>query len=249
MAHQVDTLVGRVALVTGANRGIGRAIALELARLGAATLVGGRDGTLAAEAAEEIRSEGLDAAAMAIDVTDDSSVLEAKLAIERAHGRLDMLVNNAAIKLEHHPSLPSEAALDDVRRTLETNVLGTIRVTQAMLPLLLTTPHPRIVNLTSGLGSLTWASTVGTKYQSRPLMSYNTSKAAVNMVTVLFANEFRETALRVNAVDPGPVNTPMTRGTATREPEDGARPVIDALLLPDDGPTGCYFDERGTVPW
>ena len=114
MAHQVDTLVGRVALVTGANRGIGRAIALELARLGAATLVGGRDGTLAAEAAEEIRSEGLDAAAMAIDVTDDSSVLEAKLAIERAHGRLDMLVNNAAIKLEHHPSPPSEAALDDV---------------------------------------------------------------------------------------------------------------------------------------
>jgi NAD(P)-dependent dehydrogenase (short-subunit alcohol dehydrogenase family) len=221
----------------------------ELATLGAVMFVGARDVSGAQDVVDELRHDGFDADVLAVDITDDVSVADARNAIQTQRGRLDILVNNAAIKLEHHPSPPSVASLDDVRLTLETNVLGTIRVTQAMLPLLLASSHPRIVILSSGLGSLTWASTVGTKYQSRPLLSYNTSKAALNMVTVLFANEFRETALRVNAVDPGPVNTPMTRQMATRDPSEGARPVIDALLVADEGPTGCFFDERGTVPW
>ena len=135
-----------------------------------------------------------------------------------------------------------------MRDTLDTNVIGTIRVIQTMLPLLQRSDRPRIVNVSSGLGSLTWATTQ-TRYQERPLLSYNTAKAALNMVTVLFANEFRDSPLRVNAVDPGLVNTRMSRGRGTRQPDDGAVPVIRCLLLPNDGPTGCFFDEGGEVPW
>ena len=240
---------GQVALVTGANRGIGLAIASALAALGMKVLVGARTSSNAAQAEAELRAAGGDAAALVIDIGDDGSVAAARDSIERDHGRLDVLVNNAAIKLEHHPSPPSAASLDAVRATLETNVVGTIRVIQSMLPLLQRSPRPRIVNLSSGLGSLTYATSVGSKYQVRPLLSYSTSKAAVNMVTVLFANELRDTNVRVNAVDPGAVNTPMTQGRATRLPTDGARPVVDCVLLPNDGPTGSFFDENGLVPW
>ena len=244
-----DSVRGQVALVTGANRGIGLAIAAALAELGMKVLVGGRTLATAEPAAAGLRADGCDAAALVIDVCDDGSVTAARNAIERDHGRLDVLVNNAAIKLEHHPSAPSAASLDDVRATLETNVLGTIRVIQAMLPMLQRSPRPRIVNLSSGLGSLTYATTSGSRYQARPLLSYSTSKAALNMVTVLFANELRDTNVRVNAVDPGPVDTPMTQGRATRLPTDGARPVIDCVMLPNDGPTGSFLDQDGLVPW
>lgn len=239
----------RVVLVTGANRGIGHAIAMELGLLGMRVLVGARSSDKAERATKDLTVLGVDAEALVIDIVDHTSVAQARLDIEHRHGRLDVLVNNAAIKLEHHPSPPSEAALEVVRRTLETNVIGTIRVVQAMLPLLLRSDRPRIVNLSSGLGSLTHATTIASKYQARPLLSYSTSKAALNMVTVLFANEFRETALRINAVDPGPVNTPMTQGRAVREPRDGARPVVACVLIDNDGPTGCFFDENGPVPW
>lgn len=238
-----------VVLVTGANRGIGREVAMQLGRRGMRLLVGARSADKALAAADELRAEGVDADPLVIDITDDASVQAASAEIGRRHGHLDVLVNNAAIKLEHHPSPPSEASLDVVRETLETNVLGTIRVIQAMLPVLLRSDHPRIVNLSSGLGSLTHHTTMGSKYQERPLLGYCTSKAALNMVTVLFANQYRSTALRINAVDPGAVNTPMTQGRASREPIDGARPVVQCVLIEDDGPTGCFFDEHGPVPW
>jgi NAD(P)-dependent dehydrogenase (short-subunit alcohol dehydrogenase family) len=240
-------LDGRTALVTGANRGIGRAIAEGLASLGATVLVGARAPASAVEVAEAIRASGGSADPLVLDVAEPGSVASA--AEDVARRGLDILVNNAAIKLEHHPSPPSGASLADVQATLDVNVVGTIRVIQAMLPTLLRSDRPRIVNLSSGLGSLTYATTPGSRYQERPLVSYSTSKAAVNMVTVLFANEFSTTPLRVNAVDPGPVNTPMTQGKASRTPVDGARPVLDAVLIANDGPTGCFFDERGEVPW
>jgi NAD(P)-dependent dehydrogenase (short-subunit alcohol dehydrogenase family) len=240
-------LVGRTALVTGANRGIGRAIAEGIASLGATVLVGARDPAAAAEVVEAICAAGGAADPLVLDISEPASVATAAAVVDRRG--LDVLVNNAAIKLEHHPSPPSRAPLADVQATLDVNVVGTIRVIQAMLPTLLRSDRPRIVNLSSGLGSLTYATTPGSRYQERPLVGYSTSKAAVNMVTVLFANEFRHTPLRVNAVDPGPVNTPMTQGKARRTPIDGARPVLDAVLIANDGPTGCYFDERGEVPW
>ena len=243
-----EVLAGRSALVTGANRGIGRALAWALGGLGVRVLVGARSIENARTVTEELHSAGADAEPVAIDITDDESVAAASEAVV-GHGGVDMVVNNAAIKLEHHPSSPSTAPLAAVRETLETNVVGTVRVIQAMLPHLLESDRPRVVNLSSGLGSLTWATTPGTKYKARPLVSYSTSKAALNMVTVLFANEFENTPLRVNAVDPGPVNTPMTQGRGPRVPEQGAQPVVDCLLLPNDGPTGCFFDDQGTVPW
>lgn len=241
------SLADRTALVTGANRGIGRAIAEGLAALGATVLVGARDRDAADVVVDAIRVAGGTAHPLVVDVADSASVDAA--AADVSDRAIDILVNNAAIKLEHHPSPPSRASLTDVRATLDVNVIGTIRMIQAMLPPLLQSDRPRIVNLSSGLGSLTYATTPGSKYQERPLVSYSTSKAAVNMVTVLFANEFRDTPLRINAVDPGPVNTPMTRGRATRTPVDGARPVLDAVLIANNGPTGCFFDERGPVPW
>jgi NAD(P)-dependent dehydrogenase (short-subunit alcohol dehydrogenase family) len=244
-----ESVRGQVALVTGANRGIGQAIAAALGGLGMRVLVGARTEQNAEAATAELRARGIDAVPLVIDIGDDASVAAARDVIESNPGRLDVLVNNAAIKLEHHPSPPSNAPLDDIRATLETNVLGTIRVVQTMLPLLLRSERPRIVNMSSGLGSLTYATALGSKYQARPLLSYSTSKAALNMVTVLFANELRDTLVRVNAVDPGAVNTPMTQGRATRQPDDGARPVVDCVLLPNTGPTGSFFDESGPVPW
>lgn len=242
-------LAGRTALVTGANRGIGRSIADGLSALGASVLVGARSGDAAEVTAAEMRAGGGRAEPLVVDISDASSVASAASALAHRLGGLDILVNNAAIKLEHHPSPPSRASIDDIAATLDTNVVGTIRMIQALLPVLLRSEHPRIVNLSSGLGSLTHATTAGSRYQERPLLSYSTSKAALNMVTVLFANEFRQSTLRINAVDPGPVNTPMTQGKAARQPVDGARAVIDAVLIADDGPTGCFFDERGSVPW
>jgi NAD(P)-dependent dehydrogenase (short-subunit alcohol dehydrogenase family) len=240
---------GQVALVTGANRGIGRAIAEALSELGMTVLIGARRLDEGQAVAGELSSGGDRAEAIALDISDDRSVADAAETIRSQYGRLDVLVNNAAIKLEYHPAPPSAASLSDVIATLDTNVVGTIRVIEAMLPLLRESPRPRIVNMSSGLGSLTWNSTVGSRYQERPLLGYSTSKAAINMLTVLFANELRDTPMRVNAVDPGPVNTPMTQGKATRQPDDGARPVVRAVMMHNDGPTGCFFDERGVVPW
>jgi NAD(P)-dependent dehydrogenase (short-subunit alcohol dehydrogenase family) len=239
----------RVALVTGANRGIGLAIAKGLGQAGFCTLIGARDPATGEAAVKEMQKSGIDAHFVQIDVTDDSSVARAALTIETEFGRLDVLVNNAAIKQEWHPSPPSEASLSVVRETYETNVFGTIRTIQAMLPLLRRAEPARIVNMSSGLGSLTLSTTEGSKYRERPLLSYNTSKSAVNSVTVQFANELRHTRIKVNAADPGYTNTGMTRGTGERAPEDGAVIAIRLATLGDDGPTGCFFDEHGELPW
>jgi NAD(P)-dependent dehydrogenase (short-subunit alcohol dehydrogenase family) len=241
----------RVALVTGANKGLGYAVAEGLGRLGFTVLVGARDRRRGETAVDALRGgeRTVDARLCDIDVTDDVSVRAAAATIHDEHGRLDVLVNNAAVKLEFHPSPPSRTSLDVVRETYETNVFGTMRVTQAMLPLLLAAPAPRIVNLSSGLGSLTLATTPGSKYQAKPMLGYNTAKAAVNALTVQFANEFRTTALKVNAVDPGYVRTDMTHNDGSRLPVQAAAVVIRLATLPDDGPTGGFFDDRGIVPW
>jgi NAD(P)-dependent dehydrogenase (short-subunit alcohol dehydrogenase family) len=240
---------GRVALVTGANKGIGYAIAAGLGRLGFTVLLGARNRARGEQAARRLEADGLDVRLVVIDVCDPRSVTEAAAEIGRTHGRLDVLVNNAAVKLEFHPAPPSRTSIQLIRETYETNVFGTMRVIQAMLPLLFDAPSPRIVNLSSGLGSLTLSSTPGSIYQANPLLGYNTAKAAVNSLTVQFANEFLDTKLKVNAVDPGYVRTDMTHMDGSRLPEQGAAVAIGLALLPDDGPTGGYFDERGPLPW
>ncbi len=238
----------RVALVTGANKGIGAATAAGLARLGFTVLLGARDEARGTAAATRMRDDGLDVRYVALDVNDDASVAAAADAIDAGIGRLDVLVNNAAIKLERAPSPPSRCSLATVRETFETNVFGTIRVSLALLPLLRRSDAPRIVNVSSGLGSLGLATTEGSRFQAKPLLSYNVSKAALNSVTVQFANELRGTSFKVNAADPGFTNTDMT-DRATRTPEDGAAVVLRLATLPADGPSGCFFDERGELPW
>ncbi len=239
---------GRVALVTGANKGIGFATAAGLGRLGITVLVGARDERRGREAVSRLHDDGVDARVLLLDVTDDSSVDNAAGVVEADFGRLDILVNNAALKLEVAPSPPSQCSLTMVRETFETNVFGSIRVLLAMLPLLRRSDAPRIVNVSSGLGSLGLATTEGTKVSERPLLSYNPSKAALNSVTVQFANELRGTPFKINAADPGFTNTDMT-GSGERGPDEGAAIVIDLATLPADGPTGKFFNEHGELPW
>jgi NAD(P)-dependent dehydrogenase (short-subunit alcohol dehydrogenase family) len=243
----VNTDVG-VALVTGANKGIGEAVAAGLARRGFTTAVGARDESRGRAAAVRLRDAGLDAHFLALDVDDDASVTAAVRTVERDFGRLDVVVNNAALKLERAPSPPSRCELETVRQTFETNVFGAIRVILATLPLLRRSPAPRIVNVSSGLGSLGLATTDGSRYQAKPLLSYNVSKAALNSVTVQFANELRGTKFKINAVDPGYTNTDMT-GDGTRTPADAATIVLQLATLTADGPSGHFFDERGELPW
>jgi NAD(P)-dependent dehydrogenase (short-subunit alcohol dehydrogenase family) len=243
----------RVALVTGGNKGIGLAVVAGLARLGCRVQLGARDADRGGAAVAKLRAEGLDVDLTVIDVTSDGSVTQAADALSAKHGRLDVLVNNAAVKLELAPSPPSACSLDIVRETFETNVFGTIRVTQTMLPLLQRSDAARIVNVSSGLGSSTLATTPDSKYSKVPLLSYNPSKAALNSVTIQFANELRGTPSKVNAADPGYTNTDMTNRDArrggARTPEQAAGVIVRLATLPAGGPTGTFHDEAGEVPW
>jgi NAD(P)-dependent dehydrogenase (short-subunit alcohol dehydrogenase family) len=190
----------RVAVVTGANKGIGREIARQLAREEITVFLGARDEQRGQEAAEKLRAEGLDVRPLRIDVTDDASVAAAAAQLERDPGRLDILVNNAGIAIDD--GKPSTVSIDALRRTYETNVFGVVRVTQALLPLLRRSDAGRIVNLSSGLGSLAQNSDPSWAYASVKFLAYNSSKTAVNAITVQFAYELRNTPIKVNAADP-----------------------------------------------
>jgi len=240
-----------VALVTGANKGIGFAVARGLGQRGFTVLVGSRDRSRGDAAVAALVNEGLDARLVMMSVDDDDSVRRASDVVGRDFGRLDALVNNAAIKLEAAPSPPSQCSLQLVQQTFDTNVFGTIRVTQALLPLMRQAPAPRIVNLSSGLGSLTLAVT-DPLYMARPLLSYCVSKAAINSITVQFANELRDSAFKVNAADPGFTNTDMIRTAARttgRTAEDASALIVHLATLGPDGPTGGFFNDDGPVPW
>jgi len=238
-----------VALVTGANKGIGFAIAEGLGRLGFAVLVGARDRDRGRAAVALLEDKGVEAIEVALDITEEDQIAAAASLIEERFAKLDVLVNNAALKLEFHPSPPSQASMADVRRTFEANVFGTMRVIQVMLPLLRRSPAGRIVNLSSGLGSLGLATSDGTKYRDKPLLSYNVSKSAVNSLTVQFANELIATAIKVNVCDPGFTNTDMTNRSGSRTAEQAAAVAIRLATLGEDGPTGGFFDENGVLPW
>jgi len=237
----------RVAVVTGANKGIGLEIARQLAQEGLSVYIGARDEARGRDAAEKLRAEGLDARPLRLDVTDDASVASAAASLEREAGRLDVLVNNAGIAIDDGP--PSRVSLDVVRRTYETNVFGVIRATQAFLPLLRRSDAGRIVNLSSGLGSLTQNSDPGWAFAAVKYLAYNTSKSAVNAITVQFAWELRDTPIKVNAADPGYVATDMNRHQGERSVAQGAATPVRLATLPADGPSGGYFNDEGPIPW
>ncbi|MBN8829990.1 MAG: SDR family NAD(P)-dependent oxidoreductase [Sphingomonadales bacterium] len=238
---------GRVALVTGAARGIGFEIARSLGGKGATVLIGARGAAAGEDAAARLRGEGLDAHFLPIDVTDRASVDAAAGIIASRWGRLDILVNNAAVSLERDVP-PSAADLDLMRRTYEANVFGLVAVTQAMLPLLRKAPAGRIVNMSTGLASLKLSSGREAPFSFSRLLAYNTSKTAVNGITVQFANELLDTPIKVNAANPGLCATDLSNGKG-RPPSEGAAVAVKLALLGEDGPTGGLYGDDGQVPW
>jgi NAD(P)-dependent dehydrogenase (short-subunit alcohol dehydrogenase family) len=239
---------GKVALVTGANKGIGYAIAQKLARLGMTVLVAARDPSKGEPAAARIREEGLDAQYLRLDVTKAASVEAAARTVNKRFSQLDVLVNNAAIASDGTLP-PSQASLDKIREVFETNFFGVIAVTQAMLPLLRKSRAGRIVNLTSGLGSLSLQSDPDWPFRVFNILGYNSSKTALNAFTVSLANELQGTSIKVNAASPGACRTDLNNNTGTRSPEEGAETPVWLATLPDDGPTGGFFLDRQAVPW
>jgi NAD(P)-dependent dehydrogenase (short-subunit alcohol dehydrogenase family) len=238
----------RIALVTGANKGIGFEIARRLGKCGMTVYVGARDSGRGTAAAEKLQGEGMAARFVELDVLREETIRSAAATIEAAHGRLDVLVNNAGIA-DRGDGLPSRADLDSVRRTLLTNFVGPAAVAQAMLPLLHRSPAGRIVNVSSGLGSLAQNTDPAWEYAQVKYLGYSASKAALNMLTVQLAFELKDTAIKVNSADPGYTATDLNDHGGTQTVEEGAAEAVRLALLPDDGPTGGYFSSAGPVPW
>jgi len=246
----------KIALITGANKGIGLQIAKDLAANGFTVLVGSRNLERGETAAKSV---GPDARAIQLDVTKQPSIAGAAERIGKEFGRLDVLVNNAGISHIDKPGWtlaeamksgrPSAISLDEVRAVFETNVFGVIAVTQAMLPLLRKSTAGRIVNVSSEAGSLTL--NADPKHPHREIFgpSYSASKAAVNAVTLAFAIELEGTGIKVNAACPGFTATDLNGFAGTRTVEQGAREPVRLALLGPDGPTGAFANENGPLPW
>jgi NAD(P)-dependent dehydrogenase (short-subunit alcohol dehydrogenase family) len=238
----------KIALVTGANKGIGREIATQLAAQGILVLIGARDAARGESAAQDLRDSGHQAQYLEIDVTSQTKVDHAASCIEREYGHLDILVNNAAIAIDWAP--PSQLEIEALSQTWDTNVYGVFRTTKAMLPLLRKSPAGRIVNMSSGLASLTYtAAADGRFHDLNMLLAYCSSKTAVNAITLRFAIELAGTPIKINAADPGYVATDMNQHQGPRTVAQGAATPVRLALLPDDGPTGGFFNDEGVVPW
>ncbi|MFD8734052.1 SDR family oxidoreductase [Streptomyces sp. NPDC059618] len=237
----------KVALVTGANKGIGYEIAAGLGALGWSVGIGARDEERREAAVDKLRAAGADAFGVPLDVTDDASVTAAARLMEERAGRLDALVNNAGIT-GGGPQEPTTVDVDRVRAAVETNVIGVIRVTNALLPLLRRSPAPRIVNVSSSVGSLTLQTTPGR--ETGPIsVAYAPSKTFLNAVTVQYAKELAGTPILINAVCPGFTATDLNGFRGVRTPQQGAAAAIRLATAPPDGPTGRFFDDEGEVPW
>ncbi|MBO0802763.1 MAG: SDR family oxidoreductase [Nocardiopsaceae bacterium] len=237
-----------IALVTGANKGLGRETARQLAGLGMTVLVGSRDQDRGASVAAAL---GSGARPVRLDVTDSASLRAAADEVAWAYGRLDVLVNNAGISVMAPAGETDGATL---RQVLDVNVIGVADTIRAFLPLLQRSAAPRIVNVSSTTASLTLTA-AGTDFggDAATRLAYSTSKAALNMLTVQYANAFRRdpglSRIRINAATPGYVATDMNGHRGTRTVEEGARIIVQLATLPADGPTGGFFNDQGTVPW
>lgn len=244
----------QIALVTGANRGLGHAVARQLGEAGATVLVGGRDAARAADAAASLREAGLAAWPVTLDVTDHAQVAAAATHIEREYGRLDILVNNAGILPEATtPGLEHPLDLAVFRSTFETNLFGAAAVTQAMLPLLRRSPAGRIVNVSTAMGSLTEQLDPRSPYFGLVLPAYQGSKAALNALTVALSKSLADTPILVNSVCPGWVQTdlggPDNRAAAPTSAEKAAPVVARMALLGPDGASGTFVDQAGPLAW
>ncbi|MFD6277364.1 SDR family oxidoreductase [Streptomyces sp. NPDC060209] len=252
-----ETTRQKVALVTGANKGIGRGIAEQLAALGMTVLLGSRDPQRGEEAAAALRATGGDVHAVTLDVTAQDTVREVAKQVEERFGHLDVLINNAGITgsgqvspQDAHDQNPSSVDLNMVRAVFETNVFGVISVTNAMLPLLRRSPAPRVVNVSSHAASLALTSDPEGPFAALlPSAAYSPSKSALTALTVQYANELRKDGVLVNAAAPGYVDTDSNNHTGFLTVAQGAAVVVRLATLGADGPTAGFFGEDGSVPW
>jgi NAD(P)-dependent dehydrogenase (short-subunit alcohol dehydrogenase family) len=235
-----------IALITGANKGIGYEIAAGLGGLGWAVGVGARDRERRETAVAKLRAAGVDAFGVPLDVTDEAGVADAARLIEQRAGRLDVLVNNAAVT-GGMPQAPTLVPAATMRTVVDTNVIGVIRVTNAMLPLLRRSRSPRIVNMSSTVGSLTRQAGGG---DTGPVSAaYAASKTFLNAVTLQYVKELGDTNIKINLGCPGFTATDLNGFRGLRTPAQGAAIAIRLATLPDDGPTGGFFDDDGPIPW
>jgi NAD(P)-dependent dehydrogenase (short-subunit alcohol dehydrogenase family) len=236
----------KTALITGANKGLGYEIAAGLGALGYRVAVGARDRARGEAAVKTLHTAGVDAFVVPLDVTSDRSVTAAAGLIDR----LDVLINNAGISGEMDPGWlqdPTVLDLDVVRKVVDTNVYGVIRVTNAMLPLLRRSAAPRIVNISSSVASLTWQSDPA--IEVGPVMAaYSPTKTYLNAITVHYARQLAGTGILINAACPGLVATDFT-GAVGRPAREAAATPIHLATLPDNGPTGTFTNDAGPIPW
>ncbi len=228
---------GRVALVSGANRGIGREIVRQLAERGITTILGSRDEEKGRAAAEGMDG---DVRVRQLDVTDEKGIQNLAREVEEEFGRLDVLVNNAGISIDRGQR-GVDADLDVVRETLEMNLFGAWRLCEAFVPLMQRNGYGRIVNVSSGMGAL--------NDMGGGSPAYRVSKTSINALTRILASELRGSGILVNSVCPGWVQTDMGGSGASRTVEEGADTPVWAATLPNNGPNGCFFRDRRPIPW
>jgi NAD(P)-dependent dehydrogenase (short-subunit alcohol dehydrogenase family) len=246
------------ALITGANKGIGYQTARLLGGRGMTVLAGARDAARGQEAERALRADGADARFVHLDVTDEASVAAAAKLVEAEYGALDILVNNAGIARGDGTGKPSQTTVATLREVYETNVFGVVAVTNALLPLLLAAPAGRIVNVSSELGSITAVTDPGGPMAAMASVPYPSSKTALNMVTVMYAKELRDTPVKVNAANPGYCATDLNGSSGFRTAVQGAEVSVHLATLPADGPSGVLWGylwtadgtgSYGILPW
>ena len=234
----------KVALVTGANKGLGFEIARQLGQKGVTVVLGARDDAKAKAAADKLKAEGVDAHVVKLDVTNESDVNALPAFFDSKFGRLDILVNNAGVALDY-----GGLTREKFRQTYEANVIAPYFITQALLPLLKASPAGRIVNQSSIMGSATAMSDPNSVPPEMVAPAYFTSKAALNMLTVATTRTLEGSKIKANSAHPGWVKTDMGTDRAPMEVEEGAKTAVALALLPDDGPTGGFFHMGEALPW
>jgi NAD(P)-dependent dehydrogenase (short-subunit alcohol dehydrogenase family) len=242
-------MTAKTALVTGANKGIGFETARQLGSQGMTVLVGARDEERGRAAESALREDGVDARFVQLDVTDPKSIQRAAEWIRAEFGRLDVLVNNAGTAtVARRGCPPSQTSLEDMRAVYEINVLGVVAVTNAMLPLLRRAEAARIVNVSSEVGSITSQTNPGSPLRQMPAsIQYPSSKAALNMITAMYAKELHDTPIKVNAANPGYTDTDFNDHRGFRTATEGAEPGVHLATLPDDGPSGILWGHLWTT--
>ena len=241
----------KVALISGANKGIGFETARQLGKLGFVVLLGSRDALKGEVAARQLRGEGLDVRVLKLDVTRQSDIDAAVKFVEKEFGKLDVLVNNAGTMLEKGwtQNTTSETRLDNLRATFEANVFAVVALTNALLPMLKKAEAARVVNVSSILGSVSLQAEPGSATYGTKLFAYNASKAALNMFTIHLAHELRKTKIKVNSAHPGWVKTDLGGTAAPMDAADGAKTEVMLATLGEDGPTGGFFHLGESIAW